>query len=276
VRSSVAQRFGAALLLPLLLLGCRDHHTGTAVAPDLADAQAGADLAGVDLAGVDLAGVDLAGVDLTSTPAPTDGAMSVPDLSPGFAIVDDPIPYGSARQSEMAAYSLEHYGVSTAALTPQLIVLHFTAGATYQSAWNTFAADTPNRGELPGTCAHYAVDKNGTIYRLVPEALRCRHTVGLNHLALGIEMVQETADATLASAFAADQAILARTAQSDAALRLVKWLQARYGLGDAAVIGHAMANDSPLFLDLAGWVNDHSDWQAADVATFRTRLDALP
>jgi hypothetical protein len=271
----VAHRLTVAALL---LAGCRDHASPPAPG-DLAVAQgpsvngdAGVELASVDLARIDLAQVGAA--DLTATPA--DGSMSAPDLLPGFPIVDDPIPYGSTRQSEMAAYSLEHYGVSSAALNPQLIVLHFTAGATYRSAWNTFAADTANRGELPGTCAHYVVDKDGTIYRLVDETLRCRHAVGVNHIALGIEMVQETADATLASAIAAEQAIVARPVQIGAALRLVKWLQARYGLGDAAVIGHAMANDSPLFVDLAGWVNDHNDWQAADVATFRTRLDTLP
>jgi len=41
------------------------------------------------------------------------------------------------------------------------------------------------------------------------------------------------------------------------------------------VIGHAMANGSPLFKDLEGWRNDHTDWQARDVRTFRHRVSRL-
>jgi hypothetical protein len=41
------------------------------------------------------------------------------------------------------------------------------------------------------------------------------------------------------------------------------------------VIGHAMANDSPYFVDHEGWRNDHTDWQRRDVRTFRHRLRRL-
>ena len=43
--------------------------------------------------------------------------------------------------------------------------------------------------ELPGTCAHFIVDKDGTIYQLVALTIMCRHTVGLNWTAFGIEQV---------------------------------------------------------------------------------------
>jgi hypothetical protein len=205
---------------------------------------------------VDLGAADLGAADLGSRPS----------------IVERPIDFGAARKAEMAAYSLEHYGDSSYQLDPKLIVLHFTSGSTFVGAFETFASDTPTRGELPGTCAHYIVDKDGTIYHLVDEAIRCRHAIGVNHVALGIEMVQED----LATAHKTDQQILARPAQISAALHLVKWLQAAYGIADTNVIGHAMANDSPLFLDLTGAVNDHDDWQAADVAEFRARLSQLP
>ncbi|MEO6953640.1 MAG: peptidoglycan recognition family protein [Polyangia bacterium] len=205
-----------------------------------------------------------------SEPAP-DLAMA-PDFGAGLTIVQSPIAYPATRKSEMATYSKNHYGIETYALEPKQIVLHFTATSTYSSAWNTFEGNTMNRGEYPGTCAQFMVDKDGTIHQLVDEAVRCRHTVGLNHVALGIEMVQETGT----GAHWADQQILARPAQIDAVLHLVRWLQHEHGIATTDVLGHAMANQSPYFLDLEGWTNDHTDWQPEDVAVVRTLLDALP
>lgn len=183
-------------------------------------------------------------------------------------IVDATIPFTRQREEEMSAYSLRHYGSASAQLTPTMIVLHFTAGDTWTSARDTFAADVANLGELPGTCAHYVIDRDGTVYSLVPVTLRCRHTIGLNDQAIGIEMVQPAGP----SGSWADQQILARPAQVGAALALVRELQARYAIPASAVIGHAMANDDPHFHDLLGWRNDHVDWQPADVAQFRARL----
>ena len=72
-----------------------------------------------------------------------------------------------------------------------MIVEHYTAGTTFTSAWNTFAANAPDVefGERPGVCAHFVVDRDGTIYQLVSLRWRCRHTVGLNDVAIGIEHV---------------------------------------------------------------------------------------
>jgi len=180
-------------------------------------------------------------------------------------IVQAPIPYPAGRQEEMAAYSLRHYGTASWQLTPTMIVLHYTAGGTWTGARGTFAADTVNMGELPGTCSHYVVDKDGTVYQLVPTSVRCRHTIGLNDQAIGIEMVQE-------GVAGADRQILDRPAQVGAALALVRTLQAQFGISTTNVIGHAMANSVPQFHDLRGWRNDHADWSTADVAEFRSRL----
>jgi hypothetical protein len=168
----------------------------------------------------------------------------------------------------MAAYSARHYGVDSWRLHPRAIVLHFTASSTYASAHAAFTSDAPNLGEEPGTCAQYVVDQDGTVYEQVPPTIQCRHTIGLNDVAIGIENVQLTGP----SSHWADQQILHRPLQIDADLRLVRWLQAVFHIPTSDVIGHAMANDSPLFHDREGWRNDHTDWQADDVAQFRARL----
>ncbi|MGH2952540.1 MAG: peptidoglycan recognition protein family protein [Solirubrobacterales bacterium] len=181
----------------------------------------------------------------------------------------DRIAYGDERRDQMAAYSKRHYGAREWRLRhPDAIVLHFTGSDGYASAWSTFDSNAPNRGELPGVCTHYVVKQNGTIAELVRPRIRCRHTIGLNHRSLGIEMVQETGPGS----HWADRQILRRRPQIRSALRLVRWLAAKHSIPYRDVIGHAMANRSPYFKDLRGWRNDHTDWLARDVRTFRKRL----
>ena len=177
-------------------------------------------------------------------------------------IVEDHIPYGPERKRQMGRYSERHYGYRRWELSHRrVIVLHFTAGSSYESARSHFASNSPNRGELPGVCAHFIVDKDGTIYETVSPRIRCRHAIGLNHRSIGVEMVQEAGK----SSHWADRQILQRRPQIRAALRLVDYLRGRYEVKMRDVIGHAMANNSPYFKDLQGWRNDHTDWLWRDV-----------
>jgi hypothetical protein len=203
----------------------------------------------------------------SSTPATTAPPKPRP---PRPRIVQQPIPYTSARKAEMADYARRHYGMSSWRLSPRMIVLHFTASGagSEPGVHSLFASNQPNRGELPGVCAHFVVDQDGTIYQQAPLGVMCRHTIGLNDRALGIEMIQETGP----SSHWADQQILHRPAQRGSVVRLVRWLLARYRIPARNVIGHAMANDSRYFHDLLGWRNDHTDWQAQDVDALRRRL----
>jgi N-acetylmuramoyl-L-alanine amidase len=210
----------------------------------------------------------------TTLIVPPAGAAAWPgDVGFGVAakpeIRSDHISYGGERKRQMARYSNRHYGEREWRLTdPKVIVLHFTASDSYSSVWSTFDSNAPNLGEPPGVCAHYVIEQNGTVDELVPPRIRCRHTIGLNHLSIGIEMVQAAGP----SSHWADQQILNRGPQIRAAARLVRWLQARYDIPTNEVIGHSMANDDRYFEDLQGWVNDHTDWLKGDVREFRQRL----
>jgi murein peptide amidase A len=197
------------------------------------------------------------------------GTSKRQDKLKGPPIDRDPIPYGHKRKREMAGYSKRHYGKREWRLrNPKVIVLHYTAGPSYGAAWNTFASNAPNMGELPGTCAHFVVAKGGKIHRTVKPTIRCRQAIGLNYTGIGIEMVQETGSGS----HWADRQILQREPQIHRVLRLVGWLKQRFGIKMKNIIGHAMANDSPYFKDLEGWRNDHTDWLRADVKKFRHRL----
>jgi N-acetylmuramoyl-L-alanine amidase len=180
-----------------------------------------------------------------------------------------PIPFGRTRKEQMAAYSLRHYGEDTYVLShPKVIVEHYTETATAQQAYNTFAPDVPDSEfhELPNTCAHFLVERSGKIDQLVALTLRCRHTVGLNWTAIGIENVGFS-----------DREILDDRAQIDASLRLTRWLRCSYGIALNDVIGHNESLSSPYHRELvpAFAHQTHSDWNHADMHIYRTRLARL-
>jgi N-acetylmuramoyl-L-alanine amidase len=183
-------------------------------------------------------------------------------------IVWKPIPYGPQRKAEMAAYSKRHYGIDSWHLHPHVIVEHYTGGESFQQAWNTFASDSPDPelGELPGTCAHFIVDKDGTIYQLVPLSVMCRHTVGLNYTAIGIEHVGTS-----------DGEVLHDKAQITASLELTAWLHARFHIKIRDVIGHSESLSSPYHRErYKPWAHQtHADWQHADMRVYRNRLRRL-
>lgn len=180
-----------------------------------------------------------------------------------------PIPYGTERKREMAAYSLRHYGEDTYLLRdPKVIVEHYTETATAQEAFNTFAPDVPDSefGELPNTCAHFLVERSGRIDQLVPLTLRCRHTVGLNWTAIGIENIGFS-----------DLEILKNKREIEASLRLTRWLRCRYGIALQNVIGHNESLSSPYHHERvpAFAHQTHSDWNHADMHVYRTQLARL-
>ncbi len=182
-------------------------------------------------------------------------------------IVWKPIPYGAARKAEMAQYAEKHYGIRSWVLHPKVIVEHYTANESFAATWNAFAANTPDPelGELPGTCAHFVIDRDGTIYQLVPLEVICRHTVGLNYVAIGIEHVGES-----------DAQILHDPAQLHASLELTAWLMSRFHISLRNVIGHDESLTSPYHKELyAPWARQtHGDWRKADMDVYRAKLRA--
>ncbi len=192
------------------------------------------------------------------------------DADPPPPVRASPIPFGPERLTQTEAYSLRHYGDSSWHLAPRAIVLHYTCGPSFRSAWYHFARNRPHNGEAPGVCAHYVVERDGTVHELVSPTVRCRHTTGLNHVAIGVEFVQPCLHA---GARAAEAQLLGRAPQMASGVRLVRSLQQRFGIARDAVLGHAMANRSPLFRDLLGLTNDHGDWRAGAVEAFAARLD---
>ncbi len=193
-------------------------------------------------------------------------AKAEPAAAPEPDIDWDPIPFGTARQRQMRGYSERHYGERKAKLTdPHVIVEHYTAATTYSSTWNTFAANAPDVefGERPGVCSHFVIERDGTIHQLVSLRWRCRHTVGLNQTAIGIEHVGVS-----------DADVMGRKRQLRASLALTRYLQDRYGIRTRDVIGHAESLSSPYHYERVNAMRDatHSDFAHATMRRYRAKL----
>jgi len=181
-------------------------------------------------------------------------------------ILHDPIPFGASRKAEMRAYARRHYGLNTALLkNPKVIVEHVTVTDTYRATWNTFAPDVPDAElhELPGTCAHFVVDRAGKIHQLVSLRYMCRHTVGLNYTAIGIEHVGTS-----------DASILGNPRQLHASLALTLWLMTRFHISLPNVIGHAESLSSPYHNERVKRLRrqTHGDWTHSDMQVYRSKL----
>jgi N-acetylmuramoyl-L-alanine amidase len=181
-------------------------------------------------------------------------------------IVSQFIPFGARRKAETRAYAERHYGLRRFRLiAPKVIVEHVTATTTFGSAYATFAADVrdPELHELPGTCAHFIVDRDGRIHQLVSLSLICRHTVGLNWTAIGIEHVGRT-----------DADLMGDARQLRASLRLTRWLQARFGIATRNVIGHNESLRSPYHRERVARLRTqtHGDMNRTTMTRYRRLL----
>ena len=153
------------------------------------------------------------------------GACAHGGRSADLTIIDRPVPFSEERTQLTRDYIREHYGVeaSSIEIVPRIIVLHWTAGTTLQGDYNTFVPATlRGRADLAKASAlnvgiQFLVDRDGTIYRLMPETWMARHVIGLNYNAIGVENVggvKDVADLT--------------PQQLDANIRLVRYLAKKY------------------------------------------------
>ena len=139
-------------------------------------------------------------------------------------IIDRPIIYDSTRNSLSLQYLKERHGLeqSEPTLTPKMIVSHWTAINTLENSFNAFNSVTLrgrkdlSEASLLNVSIHFLVDRDGTIYRLMPENMMARHVIGLNWCALGIENVGDGNKFPLTEA------------QLEANIFIVKYLRKKY------------------------------------------------
>ncbi len=181
-------------------------------------------------------------------------------------IVQHLIPFGPKRKREMAEYSERHYGQHKWRLRdPKVIVEHMSQTSSAAAVYNTFAPDVPDveLGELPNVCSHFVISPSGRIFQLVNLRTRCRHTVGLNWTAIGIE-----------HAGYGDSDVLDNPAELRASLWLTQYLRCRFGIPIGDVIGHNESLSSPYHHELVPSLRNqtHGDWKHSSMRVYRGRL----
>ncbi len=179
------------------------------------------------------------------------------------------IPFGPKRKRQMAAYSERHYGEHTWRLRhPRVIVEHWAESGSAAAVYNTFAPDHPDSElhELPNTCAHFVISGSGRIYQLVSLRIRCRHTVGLNWTAIGIEHTGFS-----------DAEVLGNRRQMNASLELTRYLRCHFKIKLRNVIGHAESLSSPYHRERVASLRrqTHGDWRHSSMQIYRRRLHHL-
>ena len=150
-----------------------------------------------------------------------------------FAIIDSPITFDEQRVQLTKEYLQNRYGLrgEDIIIEPKMIVLHHTVVPTFQKTFEVFdSATLPNwRPEIENVSglnvsSQFVVDRDGTVYQLMPENHMARHVIGLNHCAIGVENVGGTPELPLTQA------------QVKANIQLVNYLAGKYPI--EYVIGH--------------------------------------
>ena len=109
-----------------------------------------------------------------------------------------PIVFDQQRKQLTLEYLRERYGIEQGdvQIQPRMIVLHWTAIPTLDKSYDAFYEPTlpGHRTQIKGAgqlnvSSHYLIDRDGSIYQLMPETTMARHVIGLNHCAIGIENV---------------------------------------------------------------------------------------
>ena len=113
-------------------------------------------------------------------------------------IVDKPIIFNEERKVLTLEYLSKRYGLEkdTPEIEPKMIVLHWTVIPTFEKSFEAFNNPSlpnwrPDIKNVSGlnVSSQFMVDRDGTIYRLMPETTMARHVIGLNHCAIGVENV---------------------------------------------------------------------------------------
>ena len=114
-----------------------------------------------------------------------------------FRIIDKPITWNAEREQLSLQYLKDRHGLdqTSASIDPQMVVVHWTAIDNIEVTFEVFDPPTlGGREDLTGASylnvsSQFLIDRDGTIFRLLPDTVFARHVIGLNYLAIGIENI---------------------------------------------------------------------------------------
>ena len=153
---------------------------------------------------------------------------------PELTIVQKPIQMNDTRTALTLEYLKQRYGIEQdePTITPTMVVVHWTVIPTLEQTFAAFdpaelpaALDGIRSGGQLNVSSQFVIDRDGTIYQLLPETYMARHTIGLNYTAIGIENIADGKDLPMTDA------------QLEANSRLIRYLAGKYPI--EFVLGHS-------------------------------------
>lgn len=175
-----------------------------------------------------------------------------------FRIFEKPIIFNAERQQLSIEYLAKRHSIqqNSPYIKPKMIVLHWTVVPSIEETFDVF-----NPVLLPGARAgiasasslnvssQFLIDRDGTIFRLLPDTAFARHVIGLNYCAIGVENIGSDKDPLTKEQLLANE-------------QLVRYLKKKYP-EIAYVIGHYEYTD---------FVNDPL-WKESDSSYRTTKTD---
>lgn len=158
-------------------------------------------------------------------------------------IIESPLPWPEEREKMSIEYLKDRHGIlqEKATINPKMVVVHWTANDSYAKTMDIFRSPfLKGRPELIqssplNVSSQYIVERDGSIFQLLPDTVFARHTIGLNYCSIGIENIG-SADNPLT------------TKQLEANALLIRHLKSKYDI--EYVLGH---HEYGLFKNTEWW-----------------------
>jgi N-acetyl-anhydromuramyl-L-alanine amidase AmpD len=182
----------------------------------------------------------------TSTSLSKSALFSKPYQEPKY--VSWFLPY-QTWEAEYRNYFQRHYHDPSLTLKPTLICMHYTVTPSASTVYDMFCRGTQMCAGDAGTVfghvsVHLMIDKDGTIYQLLPFDRKCTGAYGVNHKAISIEMVATT-----------ESDLLSHPAQLYQSFCVVRDLMRKYNIPLSGLIAHSDVSAGksvvPEYLDYA-------------------------
>lgn len=168
-----------------------------------------------------------------------------------FHIIEKPITWNQEREELSLKYLKDRHGLEQdeAIIEPKMVVVHWTAIDNIEVTFDVFDSPTlGGRADLTSASnlnvsSQFLIDRDGTIYRLLPDTYFARHVIGLNYTAIGIENIGGSDSPLTKNQLKANE-------------ELIRYLKRKYAID--YVIGH---HEYQLFQETDLWKEADPDYR---------------
>ena len=149
----------------------------------------------------------------------------------GALVIKKYLPYNEWKKEYLEYFKL-HYKDESIHLEPKMVVLHYSRLPSFSKLWWTFVKggkySAGDKGKKFGHLStHFVIDRDGSIYQLMPLNHRARGAYGVNHVAVSIDVIGRN-----------EKELLSNKKQMKVTFALVKWLMRKFRISSSGVRAH--------------------------------------